>query len=239
MASKISGDAPTQCGWCEQPRSSEKKLLRCSACLKVQYCDVECQKQAWPEHRKVCVSAKNLETKATVTEAKGTVQESEKISALRKALENATKINPNPFTAPDPNSASPYPFLNPSFYQEQAANDVKICELAMQCLHEGAIALGLEYIQKHTMEPVVRKKFFIAYARKMVELDVNNVSTVLAKGPSLIPAGKEIRRIVVDQLCLTKQFEAATACAKEEKNPDEQRYLLKVVSAGKEIAEKQ
>lgn len=227
MASKISGGAvaPKQCGWCDQPESSEKKLLNCSACLKVQYCDKACQTQAWPQHKKVCVPAKNLQTKATVTEAKATVQENEKIRALRESLEKAAKINP-------------YPFLNPSFYGQQGAQDVEICELAMQCLQEGAIELALDYIEKQTMNPIVRKKFFSAYARKMVELDVKNVPTVLAKGPSLIPEGKEIRRIVVDQLCLTKQFEAATACAKEEKNPDEQRYLLKVVSAGREIAEK-
>lgn len=166
------------------------------------------------------------------------MQEDEEIRALREALEKHAKINPNPFINPTLNSASQFPFLNPSFYGQQALKDVEICELALQCLQKGAIDLALKYIEQETINPVVRKKFFTAYARKMVELDAKNVSIVLAKGPFLIPEGKEIRRIVIDQLCLTKQFEAASACAKEEQNPEEQKFLLKIVSAGREIAEK-
>jgi len=46
------------CSVCTQPG-----LLRCSRCLGVLYCGVDCQKQAWKEHKEPCKKATELKKK--------------------------------------------------------------------------------------------------------------------------------------------------------------------------------
>jgi len=47
--------ATDQCGQCE---ARGAKLLRCSRCTKIRYCNADCQKAHWPEHKKSCVKVK-------------------------------------------------------------------------------------------------------------------------------------------------------------------------------------
>jgi hypothetical protein len=42
-----------RCSFCGQMATAFKVLKACSRC-KATYCDTECQKRAWPEHRKIC-----------------------------------------------------------------------------------------------------------------------------------------------------------------------------------------
>ena len=39
------------CGYCEQ---ACRRVLRCSKCKSVAYCGVDCQRKAWPNHKKRC-----------------------------------------------------------------------------------------------------------------------------------------------------------------------------------------
>lgn len=39
---------------CENCSKINNDLLRCSRCKIVYYCDQECQRANWPEHKKVC-----------------------------------------------------------------------------------------------------------------------------------------------------------------------------------------
>ena len=39
------------CGYCEQ---ACRKVLRCSKCKSVAYCGTDCQRKAWPNHKKRC-----------------------------------------------------------------------------------------------------------------------------------------------------------------------------------------
>lgn len=46
---------PNQCRYCDRiPNDDSDKLLRCSACKVVKYCDRECQKRDWKFHKEGC-----------------------------------------------------------------------------------------------------------------------------------------------------------------------------------------
>jgi hypothetical protein len=45
-----------QCAGCGTKEETEKSLLKCSRCLLVRYCTVDCQKRHWCVHKKVCAS---------------------------------------------------------------------------------------------------------------------------------------------------------------------------------------
>ena len=40
---------------CQNCGVTDKKLSQCSRCHFERYCSTECQKTAWPEHKKVCL----------------------------------------------------------------------------------------------------------------------------------------------------------------------------------------
>ncbi len=42
------------CSYCGNSPPADTKLKICSACKACRYCSVECQRKAWPEHKKVC-----------------------------------------------------------------------------------------------------------------------------------------------------------------------------------------
>jgi len=41
-----------RCSWCRNPSAV---LRKCSGCAKTRYCDSNCQKAHWSEHKKACV----------------------------------------------------------------------------------------------------------------------------------------------------------------------------------------
>jgi hypothetical protein len=43
-----------QCHFCESKQTGDTKLLQCSACKMVRYCDRECQRKDWKFHKKGC-----------------------------------------------------------------------------------------------------------------------------------------------------------------------------------------
>ena len=47
------------CGYCEQ---ACRKVLRCSKCKSVAYCGVDCQRRAWPNHKKRCVPPRHTKS---------------------------------------------------------------------------------------------------------------------------------------------------------------------------------
>ena len=46
------------CSCCK--KESEKKLSKCSACLSVGYCNRECQKRDWHQHKVMCPMLKEM-----------------------------------------------------------------------------------------------------------------------------------------------------------------------------------
>ncbi len=54
MTLQVSPSTNKQCGNCFQPASTEKMLKTCGKCKTAYYCSLECQKTAWPTHKKVC-----------------------------------------------------------------------------------------------------------------------------------------------------------------------------------------
>jgi hypothetical protein len=56
------------CDWCKAPAGATK-LLRCSRCRKVAYCNAECQRQAWKGHKGAC-KKKHAATAAAVEKRK-------------------------------------------------------------------------------------------------------------------------------------------------------------------------
>ncbi|XP_051503013.1 histone-lysine N-methyltransferase SMYD3 isoform X1 [Myxocyprinus asiaticus] len=46
---------------CQQCLKRGESLLRCSQCKTARYCNMQCQKQAWPEHKKECKYLKRLQ----------------------------------------------------------------------------------------------------------------------------------------------------------------------------------
>lgn len=53
------------CSYCGD--TGTKKLQRCSRCQKAHYCSTECQKAAWPAHKKECVRAEKEPKKLNLT----------------------------------------------------------------------------------------------------------------------------------------------------------------------------
>jgi hypothetical protein len=51
---------PICCGSCgRKAPSNEEKLLRCSACRGIKYCNINCQREHWSQcHKKLCKTAK-------------------------------------------------------------------------------------------------------------------------------------------------------------------------------------
>jgi hypothetical protein len=42
------------CGFCKKPEDPSKNLQRCSKCKNARYCNQECQRKAWQDHKKDC-----------------------------------------------------------------------------------------------------------------------------------------------------------------------------------------
>ena len=47
------------CGYCEQ---ACRRVLRCSKCKSVAYCGTDCQRKAWPNHKKRCVPPRHTKS---------------------------------------------------------------------------------------------------------------------------------------------------------------------------------
>ena len=47
------------CGYCEQ---ACRRVLRCSKCKSVAYCGIDCQRKAWPNHKKRCVPPRHTKS---------------------------------------------------------------------------------------------------------------------------------------------------------------------------------
>jgi len=50
---------PAKCGHCHTPESTTTTLLCCVRCMSEKYCGKQCQKSAWPKHRKNCEQVKS------------------------------------------------------------------------------------------------------------------------------------------------------------------------------------
>ena len=50
---RVSGGVHKRCDYCDKPLVDVK---RCARCQKVSYCDRECQRKHWKDHKKVCSS---------------------------------------------------------------------------------------------------------------------------------------------------------------------------------------
>jgi hypothetical protein len=42
------------CDFCKKPENPSKNLQRCTQCKKARYCNQECQRKAWQDHKKDC-----------------------------------------------------------------------------------------------------------------------------------------------------------------------------------------
>jgi len=49
------------CSSCKKPSTTDEKLKKCAKCHLVAYCNPTCQKNHWPEHKKVCYLGALLE----------------------------------------------------------------------------------------------------------------------------------------------------------------------------------
>ena len=50
---------PICCGSCGSTPSNDEKLLRCSACRVIKYCNINCQRNHWSQcHKKECKTIK-------------------------------------------------------------------------------------------------------------------------------------------------------------------------------------
>lgn len=196
--------------YCHECNKTDVKLYKCSRCRFAKYCGVECQKKAWPEHIKVCKPPKkdNL------------FQNEKEYDLLVKQLDEICKTKPNPFL--------------PGFQNQLAPKEFRILKLAKKCLDKGFIDLAHDCIYKHTSMTVIKEQYFNAYAKKMFEMDKNNVSVVMKKGISLVSENK-IRFLVIEQLCAKRLFKTAYICAKEEKNEKLQSILLEVIASNLKI----
>ena len=45
------------CAGCGKAAAATASLLRCSRCRAAQYCDKDCQRQHWPQHKRECRAA--------------------------------------------------------------------------------------------------------------------------------------------------------------------------------------
>ena len=52
--------------FCLNCKIENVELLKCGQCKKVNYCSFNCQKQDWPNHKKICVFPKKDSTKAKI-----------------------------------------------------------------------------------------------------------------------------------------------------------------------------
>ena len=58
-AAAASKPSMTRCAYCGKGEADGVKLLLCSRCRNVKYCDRECQKAHWPEHKLTCTSKRS------------------------------------------------------------------------------------------------------------------------------------------------------------------------------------
>ncbi|KAJ7792398.1 hypothetical protein B0H14DRAFT_2931313 [Mycena olivaceomarginata] len=76
------------CATCYKAETKELKYQRCGACQKPAYCSKECQKKAWPTHKKTCkLEMKNRES----LPAKGT-DERNTLSDIKKWFAKHTQL---------------------------------------------------------------------------------------------------------------------------------------------------
>lgn len=68
-ASGSSKPAITTTNTCSQCEKTAQKIMRCGKCKVVSYCSVECQREAWPTHKKTCHKPPTLSTPLKPTSA--------------------------------------------------------------------------------------------------------------------------------------------------------------------------
>jgi hypothetical protein len=49
---------PAACAACSRRGSRQHKLRLCRGCRAVRYCDADCQRAHWPEHRRDCAAGR-------------------------------------------------------------------------------------------------------------------------------------------------------------------------------------
>lgn len=95
LAQRTASSRSLSCGQCGDKSTTDKKLMYCSICHFQAYCNKECQKKHWPEHKKVCSVPKTSEHSSLTTSINqtSTYAANQSIIEPNRSTNNTLEIN--------------------------------------------------------------------------------------------------------------------------------------------------